>query len=205
MGEAVAIAASVGCDLKRRAPDTGQEWVTADGGHPLDRWVDGIRNLSEPAFEAVYHATVDDLLSFANGMLRSRAAAEDVVQEAFVALVRSAPRIRGDGRSLRVWLFRTVRNRSIDEIRRRGTRAIPSDSIPETPVEDDQPGLGPELENALAGLTPRQRSLVMMRHVVGLDGDEIAAVIGTTRGAAYAALARAERRLRVQMIGGRGE
>jgi RNA polymerase sigma-70 factor (ECF subfamily) len=165
-------------------------------GSELDPLVDGIRRRSDPAFRAVYEATVDGLASFAYGMLGNRAAAEDAVQQAFLELVQAATSFRGDGRALRVWLYRAVRFSCMDEMRRRSRR-------PETPVEHIpdslptvEPGVGPDLQAALAKLTGRQRSLVMLRHVAGMSGEEIALVTKSNRSAVYAALGRAERRLR---------
>ena len=165
--------------------------------HPLDRWADGVRRRSEEAFRVVYEETVDDLTSFAYGMVHHRSTAEDMVQEAFVELVRAADRIEGDGRSVRVWLFRSVRFRCLDELRRRKRHAIPSDHLPDPGVEDlHVESLDPRLVGALGELSDRHRSLVVLRHVVGLSGEEIAAVTGTARTAVYGALGRAERKLR---------
>ena len=167
-------------------------------GTALDRWVDGIRQGSPPAFDAVHRLMADDLLSFANGMLRDRRSAEDAVQQAFLELVRHGRSIRGDGRSLRGWLFRAVRYSCLDELRRRRRRPeVPTDRLPDMGAVESLPeGIDPALERALGGLSDRQRVLVALRHVVGLSGEEIAAVLRTNRTAVYAALGRAERRLR---------
>ena len=53
--------------------------------HPLDSFVDGIRNGADDAFREVYNVLVDDLASFAFGLLGNRRTAEDVVQQAFGA------------------------------------------------------------------------------------------------------------------------
>ena len=169
----------------------------------LDDHVDGIRRRSETAFRAVHELLADDLASFANSLLRDAAMAEDVVQQAFVELVRSAHDLDGDGRSLRAWLFRSVRFGCLDELRRR--RRKPETQHAETPDHPAAPHdpvahlLDPELEQALAALSERARSLVLLRHVVGLSGEEIGAVMNMTRAAVYAALARAERRIRRSM------
>lgn len=167
-------------------------------GTALDRWVDGIRQGSAPAFDAVHGLMADDLLSFANGMVRDRRSAEDAVQQAFLELVRHGRSIRGDGRSLRAWLYRAVRYSCLDELRRRRRHPeVPTDRLPEAGRADAVPdGIEPGLERALASLTDRQRALVVLRHVVGLSGSEIAGVLRTNRTAVYAALGRAERRLR---------
>jgi len=173
--------------------------------HELDILVEGVRARSDAAFADVYRITGDALASFAFSMLRDRQAAEDAVQQAFLELVRAAPTIKGDGRSLRAWLFRSVRYGCLDEIRRRKRRPeIPSEIIPErvdTSVGSRPPGLGPELEDALAELTEQQRSLLILRHVIGLSGSEAALAMDMSRPAAYAAVSRAEKRMR-KLLGG---
>ena len=84
----------------------------------LDEIMDGIRIGNEAAFATAYHQTANVLASFANGMVHDQRFAEDAVQQAFLELVQAAPTIRGDGRSLRAWLFRSVRFTCLDELRR---------------------------------------------------------------------------------------
>ncbi len=43
--------------------------------------------------------------------------------------------------------------------------------------------------------------MILLRHIAGLSGDEIADVIGSTRRAAYAVLARGEEKLRTLLEG----
>ena len=178
--------------------------LTETDPHPLDIHVEGIRNRSDEAFRAVYDAMADDLVSFAFAMLSDRRTAEDIVQQAFVELVKGAPKIKGDGRSLRSWLFKSVRFGCLDEYRRRSRRPeIPHADLPDTPVTPDPPAnhLDPDLEDALGALSKRHRTVVLLRHVVGLSGEEIAEVIGTTRRAAYAVLNRAEAKLKAALDG----
>jgi len=166
----------------------------------LDALVDDIRRRSDAAFSDLYRLTSDSLASFAFSMLRDRRLAEDAVQQAFLELVRSAHTIKGDGRSIRAWLFRSVRFTCLDEIRRRSRHPESlTATTPDTAVLPDGieiPEMDPDLEDALGQLTDRHRTLIALRHVVGLSGEEIATVMEMTRPAAYAATARAERRLR---------
>ncbi|MCH8900271.1 MAG: sigma-70 family RNA polymerase sigma factor [Acidobacteria bacterium] len=168
----------------------------------LDEYVDGVRSRSEEAFSAVYALTANSLASYANGMLRDRLAAEDTVQQAFLELARAAPNLRGDGRSLRAWLYRSVRYSCLDEIRRRERRPeIVTDQVPDAGYRDEIDLPDPALQAALLALSERQRSLLVLRHVVGLSGTQVAKAIGTNRTAVYAATARAERRLRQLLEG----
>ncbi|MGI9610526.1 MAG: RNA polymerase sigma factor [Acidimicrobiia bacterium] len=168
--------------------------------HPLDTWVDGIRSQSDEAFRHVYEATADGLVSFAFGMVSDMKTAEDIVQQAFVELVKTAPRFRGDGKGLRAWLYKSVRYGCLDEYRRRSRRPeIPSDEVPEPEGFHDPAslhGLDPALDQALSQLSRRHRTLVLLRHVVGLSANETASVMGMTRKAVYSATDRAEIRLR---------
>ena len=155
---------------------------------------------SEEAFAAVYQLVASDLVSVANGMLRDKGAAEDAVQQAFLELARAAPTIKGDGRSLRAWLYRSVRFSCLDEIRRRKRRPEdPTEHLPDRGFEDDFDDGDPELAAALARINDRHRAILVLRHVIGLSFDEIAQVLGTNRTAVYAASARAERRLRREL------
>lgn len=126
-----------------------------------------------------------------------------MVQEAFVELVRAAPKLKGDGRSLKAWLYRSVRYGCLDEYRRRSRRPeVPTDQLPETAGEAEEPiGLDPSLESALTQLSKKHRTLVLLRHVVGMSGEEMASVMGMSRKAVYAALGRAEARLRASFGG----
>ena len=174
--------------------------VTLPQPSSLDDWVDGIRHRSDAAFRAVYESVANDLASFATGFLRDRKAAEDAVQQAFLELVKAAHTITGDGRSLRAWLYRSVRFTCLDEIRRRRRKPVDLGVAEEhhPPILEDplDHQLAPELEAALNALTERQRTLVLLRHVVELSGKEIADVMEMSRTAVYAAIGRAEKRLR---------
>lgn len=166
----------------------------------LDEIMNGIRSRSETAFGTAYRHTADPLASFANGMVRDRQFAEDAVQQAFLELVQAAPTINGDGRSLRAWLFRSVRFTCLDEVRRKSRRPEHlTDVVPEVGVEPELPSgfdTDPELAAAMAQLTLGQRTALVLKHVVGMDGNEIADVVGGNRIAVYATIRRAEQRLR---------
>ncbi len=179
----------------------------------LDGLAEGIRNGSHESFHALYDRFADELVSFAYGMVRDRRTAEDIVQQTFVELVRGCGRFRGNGRALRSWLYRSARYGCLDEFRRRRRHPeTPAFDLPEVAVEPDpmEHVLDPLLADALDALTERQRTMILLRHVVGMSGDEIAAVMSSPRTAVYAALGRAERRLRglleaAGMSGGRHE
>lgn len=116
---------------------------------------------------------------------------------AFLELAR-AKELPSEGRSLQAWLYASVRFTCLDTQRYRRRRpAVPQQQLPEAEGEDEYSlGLDPQMEAALALLTPDQRLVVHLKHVEGLDGNQIAEIIGSNRIAVYAMAARAERRMR---------
>ena len=125
-------------------------------------------------------------------MLNDQAAAEDVVQEAFVAIWRNAPSFDSARGSARAWLFTTVRNRCVDVLR--GTRRPSNvdDFLEIVPASDDV--LGDVLRNlqerevqaALAKLPDEQRATIDLAYFSGMTHAQIAShmrvPLGTVKG-----------------------
>lgn len=166
----------------------------------LDALLPGLRGHDRDAFHGLYDLMAGQLLAFCHGLLSDRDAAEDVVQDVFLRFSQHARRFRGDGRALLSWLYTTARNRCADRHRRRHRRperligAVPEDASA-TPAPEAS-GLDPELEAALARLTEAQRTAIVLRRVLGYDGEEVGAVLGIDREAVYALCRRGEARLR---------
>ncbi len=156
----------------------------------------------EDAFTRVYELTIGLVASVANGMLRDTGAAEDVAQETYLRLARHSTGLRDtDARALRSWLVSTTRNAAIDHVRRASTRRErATDQPPDQAAADDTANAvidqAPELRTALDRLPETQREALVLFHVGGLSGAEVAATIGKSRAATYTLLRRAERTMR---------
>src|SRR4051812_16106175 len=70
------------------------------------------------AFEIIYERHATAAFSLAYRMIGTRAAAEDVTQEAFVAIWRSGSRYDRARGSVRTWVLGIVHHRAIDALRR---------------------------------------------------------------------------------------
>src|SRR4051795_12086902 len=77
-----------------------------------------VRRGAADAFEVVYERHCGAAFSLAYRMCGARAAAEDVVQEAFLSLWRSGARYDRARGSVRTWVLGIVHNRAIDQLRR---------------------------------------------------------------------------------------
>jgi RNA polymerase sigma-70 factor (ECF subfamily) len=109
------------------------------------------------------------------------AAAEDVTQEAFLAAVRALDRF-DRRRPFGPWLHRIVVNRAIDHTRARALRReVAAERLPEPVAPPSEPP-DEALMSAIGGLPPEQRAVVVLRHLLGYDPTEIAAMLELPRG-----------------------
>lgn len=86
-----------------------------------------VRAGDRPAFAALVARHGGALLRFALTFVRSRAAAEEVVQDTWMAVLEGLPRFEGRS-SLRTWMFRIVANRARTRVERDG-RSVPFSAL----------------------------------------------------------------------------
>lgn len=129
-------------------------------------------------------------------MMGSTIEGEDVVQEtlakAFYQLSQSAT-----VPPMKPWLLRIAHNTAIDHLRRAERTLTDSLDALDTDVPDDRPD--PATVRAALGafleLPPLQRSSVILKDVLGLSNEDVAATLSTTVPAVKAALVRGRRTL----------
>jgi RNA polymerase sigma-70 factor, ECF subfamily len=126
--------------------------------------------------------------------------AADAAQDAMIAIVRNLDRF--DGRSsFGTWAYRIATNASLDELRRRKRRPMPTSNDdrehPHTEVADpdsdrrvDAIGDHMALDVALRSLSDEYRLPVVLRDVADLDYAEIAAVLEIPAGTVKSRIAR---------------
>jgi RNA polymerase sigma-70 factor (ECF subfamily) len=124
-----------------------------------------------------YHGRLYDFLSRMTG---NRVAAEDLVQDVFVRILKYRGTYRDDGR-FETWLFRIARNARADYFR----RAVPMDSLPDSMLDQPADGPGPaaqlemgrdvaRLRKALLQLRDDRRELIVLARYQGLRHEQIA-------------------------------
>lgn len=158
---------------------------------------------SPDALEALARAHWASAYRVALGIVRNKAAAEDVAQEALVAAIRALPQF-DTRRPFAPWLHRIVTNRAIDAVRTRGQDAelVPGGSGTAAWTSDgDRPDteLGAELSLALSELGPTERAVLLLRHVLGYSSEEIGAMLGQPAGTVRSQLHRSLERLRERL------
>ena len=91
------------------------------------------------------------------------------------------------------WITRILIRVCVD-IQRRQKRVIPVYEIAEKPAEDERIAA---LREAVESLPQKARTMVVLYYMEGYDVYEVAKLMGTTKGAVCAGLARAREKLRV--------
>ncbi|WP_086827684.1 MULTISPECIES: SigE family RNA polymerase sigma factor [Allokutzneria] len=128
--------------------------------------------------------------------------ADDLAQTAFVALHRRWKKVRDKG-ALDAYVRRTLVRASIDESRRPWRRERTVEEFPDAPVTDAEVGESVATrETLLAGLAkvpPRQRAVLVLRFLEGLDVAATAAALKCTEGTVKSQTARGLEALRTSL------
>lgn len=154
---------------------------------------------ADAAVEAMYAAHWRQLVRLSALLVHDQAAAEDVVQDAFVAMHGRWSRLRDPEKAL-AYLRQAVVNRSRSALRHRAVveRHVRRSTVHETTV--DGPSVGgarrDAVRDALLQLTERQREVLVLRYYLDWSEAQIADAIGVSRGAVKSHASRGSAALR---------
>ena len=142
---------------------------------------------------ALYEEHALALLKLAVLMTGDQPAAEDIVQDAFLALYRRWPSLRDTGSAVG-YLRATVLNgcRMIHRVRRRRQAVVLDPPAPADSAEAEAL-IGEahrEVLAALRGLPPRQRAAVVLRYHLDMTEQQAAEAMGVSRGTVKSATSR---------------
>jgi RNA polymerase sigma-70 factor (sigma-E family) len=147
-------------------------------------------------FAAYFAARATALRRLAYALCGDWHAAEDLVQVTFLRLYRHWRRLRGE--TLDAYARRTLVNAFLSDRRRRRRETVVADP-PERAARDADPAAAVDLRRALATLPPRQRAMVVLRHLEDLPVAEVAALLGLAEGTVKSQTARGVAALRAAL------
>lgn len=132
--------------------------------------------------ERLWRRHADRLLLYASSLLSDRAAAEDVLQNVFVRLMATeeTPFMASEG----AFLFRAVRNESLNALRSRRTASRHLEQpLFDTPAKDPRDAAqlaeaGRQVDSVLRGLPTEEREAVVLKIWSDLSFPEAADVAG---------------------------
>ena len=156
-----------------------------------------VANGSPEAFEALYDRYGRLAYAIAIRVLSNESAAEEVVQDSFLAIWRKTLLYRADRGTVRSWLATVVRNRSIDRLRRDQRRdryeitveaSAPQAAVSDTWTEVAEALNRRQIRAAMYSLPVEQRQTLELAYWCGMSQREISDVmdvpIGTVKGRA---------------------
>jgi RNA polymerase sigma-70 factor, ECF subfamily len=163
------------------------------------------------AYEQLYRRFRRPAQALAHRVCGRRCVAEEVVQEAFLAVWRHAHTYEESRGSARGWILAIVRNRALDESRRRRPTecgeamldAIEDRCLGPVPTETEveRRERRHAVHGALRLLPPAQCEAVVLAHYGGLSNRETAAALGRSLGTVKGRIRLAHARLRQDLAG----
>ena len=152
------------------------------------------------ALEELIRTYSDALVRFAYGYLRDEAAAEDVMEDTFAAMYMKAPRLQNEG-NLNAYLYRAVRNRCMDYLRRHREH-VPLEDVEAVLIGGDAAADFEAKEQSktvnacLQALPVQYREVLHLLYYDGLAPETAAAVMGCSPKQVYNLHARAKSTLK---------
>jgi len=168
------------------------------------------------AFAALVDKYKQPVINLALRTVRDATEAEDLAQNVFVQVFRSAHRYRSSAK-FSTWLFTIARNLCLNEIRRRSRHRAESLDAPQLHSEDELPQQLPDrhtpgppeqllqseliakLEQALAELPETQRTALLLCRQEELSYEEIARVLGCSLSATKSLIHRGREALKLKL------
>ncbi len=155
------------------------------------------------AFQLLFETYKDKVFSIAvYSSGGDRAVADDVTQQIFLKLFTAIRQFRGDS-EFTTWLYRLVVNACLDE-RRRRRRLLPwGETVAMRNTSDKKPQekqfarleVQEAVQAAIGELKPKFRLPILLKYIEGLSYDEIATVMGCSKGTVASRLNRGHSQL----------
>jgi RNA polymerase sigma-70 factor (ECF subfamily) len=161
----------------------------------------------QTAFVQVYERHRDAIFRFAYRLSGSVELAEDITHDSFLGLMKKPENFIPGRATLRTYLFASVRNLWLKQLRKVGREAALDDfgddqfvAMGREPLRrlmDNELSL--KVQEAVSSLPPLQRETLVLFEYEGLALSEIASLVGADIGAVKARLHRARERLRTTL------
>ncbi|HET6853787.1 MAG TPA: RNA polymerase sigma factor [Pyrinomonadaceae bacterium] len=167
------------------------------------RVIEACQQGDRAAFQLLFETYKDKVFSIAvYSSGGDRATADDVTQQIFLKLFTAIRQFRGDS-EFTTWLYRLVVNACLDE-RRRRRRLLPwGETVAVRNTSDKKPQekqfarleVQEAVQAAIGQLKPKFRLPILLKYIEGLSYDEIATVMGCSKGTVASRLNRGHSQL----------
>jgi RNA polymerase sigma-70 factor, ECF subfamily len=151
------------------------------------------------ALRLLYIRYSDNVYGYLRSIVRDDKEAEDLTQQVFMKLITVIVKYQDQGVPFSGWLLRLARNVALDHLRRH--RPTPTEDVlgADSHADEGTRERARDLHAALAALPEEQRSVMIMRHVIGLTPPEIAAQMGRSESSIHGLHHRGRRALKQEL------
>ena len=191
------------------ARTSAEACVTADLSEARDReLVQRIGRGDEEAFRGLFGRYGPSAMALARRVARQPFLAEEIVQEAFLAVWRNPSGYDQQRGSVRAWLMGMVHHRAVDAVRREESQrrrveesmvadpVVSPDPADDVADELDLPGERKAVHEALDALPQEQRQVIELMYFGGLSQTKISEQLGLPLGTVKSRTLLGMRRLR---------
>lgn len=166
------------------------------------RVIEACRQGDRAAFQLLFETYKDKVFSIAVYSSGDRSLAEDVTQQIFLKLFTAIRQFRGDS-EFTTWLYRLVVNACLDERRRRRKLLPLGETVAMGNPSDKRPQekqyarleVAEAVRAAIGELKPKFRLPILLKYIEGLSYEEIASVMGCSKGTVASRLNRGHSQL----------
>lgn len=146
------------------------------------------RRLDESALSAIFDAYYEPLYRYIYRHLGASLIAEDLAAEVFQRFLEEIKNQRGPTTNLKAWLYRVAHNLMVDELRR--NKHLDFELLDESQLAAD-PEVGEQVQQSIAQqltqqalqqLTDKQRTVLVLKYLQGLENEEIAQTLNLSIG-----------------------
>ncbi len=172
----------------------------------LNNLLRAVANGDADALDGIYSIAAKRMNIAAQTIVCDRAAAEDVVSDSFIKIVRFASRY-GRQDDPMAWILKIVRNTALDYLRKRKRRAeVSCECLYNLADENGSPEKIERallLEQALSRLDGEERRVIYMRYYLDMTVREISEATRLSRSSAERLIQRAEQKLKTFLKSGK--
>lgn len=156
------------------------------------------RSAGDDEFRSFYERLQPRAVSVARRLVNDPAVAEDLAAEAFARAYARWGKVRKHPNP-DAWLLRVVGNVAVDHVRHEARRPDPGTGEVRRDPSADDASLRIDLTDAMQHLSGRQQEVVVLRYLIDLPEDEVAASLGMSTGSVKTHLSRARAKLRAEL------
>ncbi len=168
--------------------------------------INGLKSRNKIIFDFVFHYYYSGLCAYAERFVYDDSLAEDIVQDLFVTLWLKSKTIQINT-SLKNYLFTSVKNRSLDFIKKEKVRGNKTNYESANPKASEnlaqywfaESELKELIESALSKLPPRCREIIEMSRFEGMKNQEIAEKLNLSKRTVELQVSNALKQLRTDL------